>query len=64
MHLTPFLSWKKLSTTFHLSPPDELLYIEDVVFQVGIIATYLGQLCPLMSQVVGLYFGKGGEQLD
>jgi hypothetical protein len=35
----------------------------DEVFQVG-IATYLGQSCPLMSPVVGWYFGKHGKQLD
>jgi hypothetical protein len=37
--------------------------MEDEVFQVG-IATYLGQPYPLMSLVIGRYFGKHGKQLD
>jgi hypothetical protein len=46
------------------SPPDQLGYMEDEVFQVG-IATYLGQPCPLMALVTGHYFGKcGNKQLD
>jgi hypothetical protein len=52
-----------MSATFLLSPPDQLGYMEDEVFQVG-IATYLGQPCPLMAPVTGRYFGKCGKQLD
>ncbi len=53
----------KMSATFVLSPPDQLGYMEDEVFQVG-IATNLGQPCPLMAPVTGCYFGKCGKQLD
>ncbi len=56
-------AWTKMSATFLLSPPDQLGYMEDEVFQVG-FATYLGQPCPLMAPVMGCYFGKCGEQLD
>ncbi len=56
-------AWMKMSTTFLFLPLDQLGYIEDEVFQVG-IATYLRQPCPLMSPVIGCYFGKHGEQLD
>jgi hypothetical protein len=56
-------AWTKMSTTFLLSPPDQLGYMEDEVFQVG-IATYLGKSCPLMPPVIGPYFGKHGEQLN
>jgi hypothetical protein len=52
-----------MSATFLLSPLDQLGYMEDEVFQVG-IATYLGQPCPLMAPVTGRYFGKCGKQLD
>ncbi len=56
-------AWTKMSATFLLSPPDQLGYMEDEVFQVG-IATYLGQPCQLMTSVTGHYFGKHGMQLD
>jgi hypothetical protein len=52
-----------MSATFLLSPPDQLGYMEDEVFQVG-IATYLGQPCPLMAPAPGCYFGKYREQLN
>ncbi len=52
-----------MSATFLLSPPDQLGYMEDEVFQVG-IATYHGQPCPLMALVLRRYFGKHGKQLD
>ncbi len=56
-------AWTKMSATFLLSPPDQLGYMEDEVFQVG-IATYLGQPCPLMAPVTGCYFGKCGKELN
>ena len=45
----------KMSTTFLLSSSStgQFGYMEDEVFHVGAAAYYLGQLCPLMSQVVG-----------
>jgi hypothetical protein len=56
-------AWIKMSATFLLSPLDQLGYMEDEVFQVG-IATYLGQPCPFMAMVTGCYFGKRSKQLD
>jgi hypothetical protein len=56
-------AWTKMSATLLLSPSDQLGYMEDEVFQVG-IATYLGQPCPLMAPVTGCYFEKCGKQLD
>jgi hypothetical protein len=56
-------AWTKMSATFLLSPPDQLGYMEDEVFQVG-IATYLGQPCPLKAMVTGRYFKKRSEQLN
>jgi hypothetical protein len=56
-------AWTKMSATSILSPLDQLAYMEDEVFQVG-ITTYLGQPCPVMVLVMGRYFGKRGEQLD
>ncbi len=56
-------AWTKMSATFLLSPPDQMGYMEDEVFQVG-ITTYLGQPCPLMAPVMGRYFRKCGKQLD
>jgi hypothetical protein len=56
-------AWTKMSATFLLSPLDQLGFMEDEVFQVG-IATYLGQPCPLTALVTGCYFGKQGEKLD
>jgi hypothetical protein len=53
----------KMSATFFLSPLDQLGYMEDEVFKVG-IATYLGQPCLLMAPVMGRYFKKLGKQLD
>jgi hypothetical protein len=50
-----------MCATFLHSPPDQLGYMEDEVFQVG-IATYLGQPCSLMAPVTGCYFGKCGKQ--
>ncbi len=50
-------AWTKMSATFLLSPLDQLGYMEDEVFQVG-IATYLSQPCPLMAPVMGRYFRK------
>jgi hypothetical protein len=52
-----------MSGTFLLSPTDQLGYMEDEVFQVG-IATYLGQPCQLMAPVTGCCFGKRRKQLD
>jgi hypothetical protein len=52
-----------MSATFLLSPLDQLGYMEDEVFQVG-IATYLSQPCPLMAPVMGRYFRKRSMQLD
>jgi hypothetical protein len=52
-----------MSATFLLSPPDQLGYMEDEVFQVG-IATYLSQPCPLVAPVVECYFGKCGKYFD
>jgi hypothetical protein len=56
-------AWTKMSATFFISPPDQLGYMEDGVFQVG-IAAYLGQPCPFMALVTGRYFGKHGKQLN
>jgi hypothetical protein len=56
-------AWTKISATFLLSPPVQLGYMEDEVFQVD-IATYLDQPCPLMAPVTGCYFGKLGKQID
>ncbi len=56
-------AWTKMSATFLLSPPYQLGYMEDEVFQVD-IATYLGQPCPLMAPFTGCYFSKCGKQLD
>jgi hypothetical protein len=56
-------AWTKMSATFLVSPPDQLGYMEDEVFQVG-IATYLGQPCPLVAPVTRHYFEKRGEQLN
>jgi hypothetical protein len=43
-------AWRNMSATFLLAPPDQLGYMEDEVFQMG-IATYLGQPCPVMALV-------------
>jgi hypothetical protein len=56
-------AWTMMSAIFFFSPSDQLGYMEDEVFQVG-IASYLGQPCPLMAPVTGHYFGKHGKQLD
>ena len=48
-------SWEantSLSGAFLLSPPNQLGFIEDPVFQVA-LTTYLGQSCPLMGPLVG-----------
>jgi hypothetical protein len=51
-----------MSATFLLSPRDQLGYMENEVFQMG-IPTYLGQPCPLAAPATGCYFGKCGKQL-
>jgi len=59
-------SWEgcgEFSGTFLLSPPDPFGYIEDPVYQVA-MTTYLGQPCPLMTPLVGRFFGKKGTHLD
>ena len=53
----------KLSAAFLQSPPDQIGYMGDNIFQVA-MATYLGQPCPIMAPVVGRYFGKSGAQVD
>ena len=55
-------AWTKISAVFLHSPPDQFGYMEDPVFQVGILATYLGQPCPLIAPVVGQFFGKTGQR--
>ncbi len=56
-------AWTKMSATFLLSPQDQLGYMEDENFQVG-IATYIRQPCLLMAPVTGCYFGKHGKQRE
>ena len=48
---------------FLTSPPDRIGYLGDNVFQV-IVATYLGQPCPMIAPLVGRFFGKKREQAD
>jgi hypothetical protein len=45
------------SAAFLQSPPDRIGYMGDNVFQVA-MTTYLGQPCPIITPLVGRYFGK------
>ena len=53
----------KNSVMFLHSPPDQYELLEDPVFMYAISA-YLGQPCPLVSPLVGRYFGRQGTVLD
>ena len=56
-------AWGRTSAVFLHSPPDHFGFMEDPVFQHG-FANYLGQPCPLVAPLVGMYFGSAGKQID
>ena len=55
--------WSKLGATWLNSPLDLIGFLSDPAFQVT-MATYLGKPYPLMSPLVGRYFGRDGKRLD
>ena len=52
-----------ISKFLHVSP-DPFGFLDDTIFQVGGITTYLGMTCPVMAPVVGRFFGKNGDKLE
>ena len=51
-----------MSAEFLHAPPDAFGFLEDTIFQVGLL-TYLGMPCPVMAPMVCRFFGKNGEKL-
>ena len=48
-------AWNRTSAVFLHSPPDQFGFMEEPTFQHG-FTTYLGQPCPLIAPLVGMYF--------
>ena len=44
-------AWTPMSIEFLHAPPDPFEFLEDTIFQVGLI-TYLGMPCPVMAPMV------------
>ena len=56
-------AWSPIGSMFVTSAPDGIGVIKDIEFRT-IVATYLGQPDPNLTNLVGQYFGKKGDILD
>ena len=61
--LWAWMEWTPMSAEFLHAPPHAFRFMEDTIFQVGLLA-YLGMPCPVMVPMIGRFFGKNGEKLD
>ena len=53
--LRAWTAWPTMSSEFLHAPPDSFGFLEDTIFQVGLM-TYLRMQCTVMAPMVGRFF--------